>query len=312
MRNNKELLSKFKKDTNVYIANDIESLYINDDNLKPKWIKRPAPYTEFYLKRNKESLVLIIGESWTYGENIKDITTDLGKVNFQTQLNLTLGPKLAMMLRSDLYQYAVPGNCNFYMFEGLKRILKTVSQQGYKKIYVCMQMTESGREESLIEELLECNHPLQHLIRPSDKMSFEQWLEKYDNIFFEEYNKIISQYDNLDCILWKNFCRINSNKRYSTFKIITPTWIQYSSNLLGKDIDAPSFYSIGWLDTIMNDHHYNNISFDKTYLNKEIDIIEESNNFIKSNYLHSNHPNEISHFLWAQYLARQAEWKNDI
>lgn len=292
------------------ILNNATEVLLTDNNLKPDWIEFPAAYTEFHIKRNKKNLLVVIGESWAYGETIQGIATGIQKYNFQTQLEFCFGPRLATILDTDLYQYAVPGNCNFYMFTELDRILKHVSTLGYKKIFVCLQMTEPAREQSLIVKLREQNHPLQYLICDQERMTFDHWLEKYDDIFFDQYERIISQYKNVDGILWKNFCKINSKNLDRLFKIIDTTWIQYSSRILGKNLDAPTFYSVGWLDTIMT--QYYNVSFDKSALLKEIKIIEESNNFIKASALHSHHPNEFGHLLWAQYLARKSGWKNDI
>ena len=253
---------------------------------------------------------MVIGESWTYGETLPGIATGIQKYNLQAQLEFCFGPRLATMLDTDLYQYAVPGNCNFYMFSELERILRYVNTLGYKKIFVCMQMTEPAREQSLIISLKEKNHPLQKLINPVEKMSFSQWLEQYDDIFFDQYEEIISRYPNLDCILWRNFCKVNSKKTTRKFKIISPTWISYSAKLLGKEISSPSFYSIGWLDTIVAS--YKSVSFDKSMMLHEMDLIEKSNDFIKASSLHSHHPNPFAHFLWAQYLAKESGWKNGL
>ena len=293
-----------------YLIKDSTHIEFVDNNLKPNWIKSRAQYTEFHVNRNRKNLLIVIGESWTYGETMKGISTGINKFNFETQLLYTLGPRMATMLDTDLYQYAVPGNCNFYMFSELERILKHISTLNYEKIYVCMQMTEPSREQTLVNELH--NHPLHKLIRCTDNITFSDWLEKYDDIFFDQYQSIISQYNNLECMLWKNFCKINSKKQERNFKIVDKTWIQYSANLLGTKLEAPSFYSIGWLDSIITDNDYKTVKFDKSSLLKEIDIIEQSNNFIKGNPFHSHHPNEFSHLLWAQYLIRKAGWKDDI
>ena len=110
--------------------------------------------------------------------------------------------------------------------------------------------------------------------------------------------------------MWRNFCRVNAKNKERTFNIIDTTWIQYSAKVLGNTLDAPSFYSIGWLDTIMKE--YRNVIFDESWLMEEMTCIEKSNEFIKANSLHSHHPNEQGHFLWAQYLARQSGWNDDI
>jgi len=292
------------------ILRNATDVVVTDHNLKPDWIPSPAEYTEFHIKRNKETLLVFIGESWAYGETVRRIATAIRRYNFEDQLAYTVGSRLAVMLDSDLYQYAVPGNCNFYMFKELERILKYTSTLGYKKIYVCMQMTEPGREKSILTEIEEQGNPVSSIIGPIKKMTFNTWLEKYDDAFFDWYERIISQYTNLDCILWKNFCKINSKNTDRTFKIIDKTWIQYSANCLGKQIAVPAFYAVGWLDNIMKDYH--TVSFDKKTILSEIDIIEQSNAFIKANALHSSHPNEFGHLLWAQYLARKSGWNNDL
>jgi hypothetical protein len=296
--------------TNCEILSDAISVQINDQNLKPYWVEHPALHTEFFVKRNKKNLLLVIGESWTYGETLPGIATGIQQYNFLTQLTLGFSAKMAVTLDTDLYQYAVPGNCNFYMFSELDRILSYVSNLQYETIYVCMQMTEPSREQSLIKELEKNNHPLQDLIFPKQKMTFTEWLTKYDNIFFDEYEKIISKYKNLNCILWKNFCSVNTESVNRTFNIINTTWIEYSSKVLSADIVSPTFYSAGWLDTIVKD--YQQIKFDRSELLRQLDLIEASNAFIKANSLHSHHPNQFGHLLWSQFLLRKAGWVNDI
>ena len=300
----------FKGNPRLNLLHDAEEILLNDNNLKPDWVAHPAQYTEFHVKRNRENLLVVIGESWAYGETMPGIATAIQKYNFEAQLQYCFGPRLATILDTDLYQYAVPGNCNFYMFTELERILKHVSTLGYKKILICLQMTEPAREQTLISQLRQYNHPLKDLINPLSSMTFDEWLEKYDDIFFDQYEQIISQYDNLDCILWKNFCTINSKNTTRKFRIIEQTWIQHSAKMLGKYIPAPSFYSVGWLDNIMK--IYPKVKFNKSKLLDEISIIEKSNEFIKANAFHSHHPNKYGHLSWAQYLAKQSGWKNDI
>ena len=160
----------------IEILHDTSEIWLNDDNLKPDWVSHPALYTEFHIKRNKENLLLVIGESWTYGETLQGVATGIQKYNFERQLESCFGVRLAKILNTDLYQYAVPGNCNFYMFTELDRILKHLSTLEYKKIFVCVQMTEPAREQSLIVSLRGNDHPLQYLINPNEKITFKEWL----------------------------------------------------------------------------------------------------------------------------------------
>lgn len=296
------------------ILQDVDTILINDDNLKPDWVEKPAKYTEFHIKRNKKELLVVIGESWTYGETLNGIATALEKYNFKSQLRHCYGSRMAVSLNCDLYQYAVPGNCNYYMFSELERILDYVNTLGYSKIYVSMQMTEPSRENSILSLVQEKNHPLKYLLNSEQAMTLEHWLEKYDEIFFTQYNDILSKYTDvhIDAVLWKNFCRINTSMQYNKFKIINITWIEYSSRIMGNRVSAPSFYSIGWLDTIMESPLYRAIKFEIPYMKREVDLIEASNKFIHANFFHSHHPNEYAHLLWAQYVLRKSGWISDI
>jgi hypothetical protein len=73
----------------------------------------------------------------------------------------------------------------------------------------------------------------------------------------------------------------------------------------------PQIYSVGWLAT-MQEQYNKQISFDTSFLMNQLDIIEQSNNFLKGNPHHHPHPTETAHMLWAQYLTKQAGWIDDI
>ena len=233
------------------------------------------------------------------------IATAIGKYDLSSQLNNCFSARMANMMNADLYQYAVPGNCNYYMFEELKRILPYIEQMNYKKIYLCIQMTEPGREGAIAQTITD--HPLADLLNLNVSCNFVDWLKNYDEIFFEDLNNTLKNSSmNIDCILWKNFCSVNTDKRDYRFKISETSWIQYPSRVSGDPLPAPSFYSIGWIDNFIK--HYKNIKFDPSYLNTNIDLIEKSNNYLTGHPLHYPHPNEMMHVLWAQYLARIANW----
>lgn len=299
----------FKNFNHHHFLHNDHKIFKNDINKKPPWINLHAENSEFHVRRNKEELLLVIGESWTYGESLPNVATAIGKYDLISQLTNCFSSRMANTMGVDLYQYAVPGNCNYYMFEELKRILSYIKQFNYKKIYLCIQMTEPGREAAISN--LITNHPLEHLLDFDIRCSFLDWLKKYDEIFFEDLNNtIVNSKLNIDCLLWKNFCSINTDKRNYNFKICETSWIQYSSRFSGDPMPAPSFYAIGWLDNFIK--NYRHINFDTNYLNDNIDLIERSNNYLTGHPLHYPHPNEMMHCLWSQFLIRSANWVSGI
>lgn len=294
--------------TKYSLCTDAE-IFLNDENLKPDWVEQPAMFTEFHVRRKKKDLLLVIGESWTYGESLPSIATGIGKYDINSQLRNCFGAKMALAMGTDYYQYAVPGNCNFYMITELRRILNYVSTLGYETIYLCFQLTEPGREKA-IQIKLE-GHPLDYLYNKLTKMSFDEWFKKYDEIFFDEYNSIVKQYSNVKAVLWKNFCKSNFFREDYSFKIIKDSWIRVSARFFNVDLSMPKFYSIGWLAT-MQEEYGKLLTFDDADLLKQIDIIERSNDYVSTSPRHRHHPDEVSHNLWAQYLLLKTGWVDDI
>ena len=290
------------------------SILINDKNLKPDWVNVPVEYSEFHIKRNKDSLLIVIGESWAYGESLRGIASALQRYNLVSQLSSCFGARMALMMGTDYYQYAVPGNCNFYMFQELPRILEHISTMGYKQVYICMQMTEPGREKAIGNKLT--GTPLENFYTNLPVgITFNQWITQYDEVFFKWFNDIIVEFKEKanikDSILWKNFCSSNTDQRYNSFRVVEQSWIQYSARTMGVKLKMPQIYAVGWLAD-MQEQYNKQIIFDTTFLINQLDIIEQSNNFLKGNLYHHPHPTEIAHMLWAQYLTTQAGWIDDI
>lgn len=280
---------------------DNATIYKNDVNLKPDWVQNPAWNTEFHIVREKKELLVVIGESWTYGETLPGVATGLDKYNFLSQITHGFGPRLAIALNMDLYQYAVPGNCNYYMVSSIDNILKHLKENfNYEKINLCVQLTEPGRELAIYKKL---QVPYDNLYNMSLVNSFDEWLIKYDELFLDELERIRTTY-NVDITVWKNFCSFNNEKLYPNLKIVKETWIQMSGKMYGLSLEAQRFQSVGWFDDFYSKFK-NDISFDLEKINVELDKIEKSNAFIRGNYYHNSHPNATSHSLWAYKLYNE-------
>jgi hypothetical protein len=274
---------------------NIIDISFNSENLKPDWVEVPAQFTEFHVRRGKKSITVVIGESWTYGESLPDIATGLKRYSLQNQLRHCFGPKLSLLLDSDFYQYAVPGNCNAYMYMELPRILQYVSTLGYEKINLFLQITEPSREMSISHKI--GNHPITSMYDKNKRYTFDQWLILYDEMFLDLISVELRKYSNIECVVWKNFCCFQNRKSYNEFRIYPTSWIRFSGKIMGEDIEMQRFQSVGWLNDLLE--NYKNIEFNNDMLQQELDKIEKSNEFIKGNYLHNNHPNQIAHSLWA-------------
>jgi len=273
---------------------DLVEVLVTDDNKKPPHIKPTVKNTEFWVKRNKKECTVVLGESWTYGESLMDrVGSALEKWDLDTQLKYCWGTQVATLLDTDYYQYAIPGNNNFYIFGNVERILKHLSPL-YDKIYLLVQMTEPSREDIVINEL--GDHGLARLYDKEyvKTLTVKEWCVENEHIFYTQLNDTIAKFDNVKTTAWKNFCT-QQNENYWGFTIINETWIEFSARLNGYKVESPDFYVFAWLKNFIKDYPINQLP---KYLNKQLTKIEASNDFMQKCSQHCPHPNEINHKVW--------------
>ena len=198
---------------------DLKKVLKNDHNIKPPHISQSLQNTEFWVKRKKKECTVVIGESWTYGESLKDLILSAhNKFDLETQLNYCWGTQVATLLDTDYYQYAVPGNNNFTMFNSVKRILSTVYPL-YDTVYLLVQMTEPSREDIIINELKD--HPMSKLYNKEwlKTVNVKEWCVENETVLLRQLENDIAKYNNVKTTVWKNFCKFQTNKDYS-FKML--------------------------------------------------------------------------------------------
>lgn len=285
-------------------------IYINKKNLIPGHINQNVIGTEYYIKNNSDTLFLNIGESWTYGEGLPGIKSPIAQFNLQTALSTTFGPRISNILGSDLYQYAVPGNNNLYMYLELDRILEYVTANfNYKKIYIAINQTDNTREMSITGHPLLKSHKLYDLFF-DNKFSIQEWVKSYDDVWANHLSNTLEKYNayNLDLIVWRNFTRQNSDKKYN-LKTCEFTWPEYSALLENIKIESPALSNFPRMHEYVNERK-STIIQDRDWFEQEMSKQEIVANFISKSIYHKNHPNEQGHLVWALYLIRQAGWAN--
>lgn len=316
---------------NSFMNNAVKFL-MTDDNMKPMHIEKFAKNTEFHIIRGSDTLLLIVGESWTYGESLKGIGTGAGMFNLVSQLEGCMGPRMAEVTGWDLYQFAIPGNCNLYMHMELERILKHVATLGYKQVKVVLQMTENSRELPIGWSENVKNHPIRNWFNCSKESEIEirDWLKMYDEIFFESYHNILNNFKAcpIEGIFWRNFTntasRLTVHRRWTVsekrdycFKMIEPTMIAYTAKLVNHD------HTPALLTNAMGFNDYIDKIGKKIYIKegkieffeKQMDLIEKTFDYVRGRDVnnliyHNTHPTKFGHLVWAHHLIRQCGWKD--
>lgn len=296
------------------ILNNAVKMYINDDNMKPVHIAIPAQYTEFHIVRNSDTLLVVVGESWTYGESLPGIGTGSGMFNLQSQIHGCFSTRMAEILGCDLYQFAIPGNCNLWMSIELKRILKYVETLGYKKVLLVFQMTENAREMPIKFDELTVNHPINNWFErgKKEKTNILDWLTMYDEIFLEELDKMVKSFTAcpIDAIMFRNFLKLHTDKKDYSFKIIEPTWIEYTARLANHKHESPSIMNVIEFESHIK-HFAQKVVYEREFMEKQITLTSELFDYVGSGIVyHNNHPTKYGHLVWALHLIRQAGWKD--
>jgi hypothetical protein len=101
---------------------------------------------QWYFERslNRDSLVISVGDSWSWGMGLQ---SDNNSDNIEYRTNHCYGSIVAKSTNSDFINIGFPGYSNMlhinYAFDVLNRLVKP-----YKKIFVLLTLSESGRDIS--------------------------------------------------------------------------------------------------------------------------------------------------------------------
>jgi len=301
---------------NIYrYLKDVESVQVNEEN---EWYCHndgwTAGNTEIYVDKGKSTLLITVGDSCTYGEGVDPISHRQHRWDIHDRIEKTYSGKIARILDSDLWTFALPGNSNSGMFTALFRILDNVPVGRYKKIKVLLQLTSGDRDVSY---MLPDDHPIQPLINLARtnivKIPMEQWFINYDNIWFDLLDQQIAKHTglNLDVVVFKALNKIWTPRRDFKFKLIETSWIKFNAAWNGVDLTEfycghPQFYE----EALSSKFIIDNLNFK----NQDLDRWEKCVNFlhVNSDTCRADHPSEYSHGLWTQFLLNQTGWNQFI
>lgn len=304
----KVTLPKHSGSYNYYrYLDNVDHVFVNDDNERHyhcdgSWT---AKNTEIIVNKNKKTLLVTVGDSWTYGEGIEGINHRAHQWDIQVKINETYNGKLARLLDSDLWTFGCPGNTNSAIIAGLGRILKSIDRNKYDSVKVVVLLTSVDRENL---DTLDDQHPIK-LLRTNvgEKITPFEWFCRYEQICLNLINDIvISNADlNIDAVVTKNFNRFISTSNYE-FRIIQKPWMEFNAEWHGLALPViyythPAFISDNLTNVVIQN--------DYDFLNQELDNWEKYSKFFLINETHSSsHPNSLGHSLWTQYLITQTKW----
>jgi len=291
-------------------------LWLNDDNINPPWFNYRPPFTELHIKSGSKTLLIVAGESWTYGESLPGIAGGTS-YNLFTQLEYCWGPQIGNMLGIDVLQYARAGCSNAYITLELERLVKyAIDLNIYDQHLVCCQMTDDSREFIGPDHLnWGDKHPLKSIINLTPRREFKDWLCEYDNVFFNIVDSIIDYAKDkiaVDATLFRNLTRVSTSMIPRNFRIIPDTWIEYSAKLDNvNNLKSPNTWTVA--KDLEHGPNLRNIIMSDEWAMEQLKLVEMSVNYIQGKIvptqLHNNHPSRLGHKKWADHLINQSSWE---
>ena len=279
----------------------------------------PQKNRSFFVNQGKNDLLITIGDSWTWGSSLGDLSVDYRSKH-------VYGRHLSEQLECDWINYGLVARGNNEILSNLDLILQCVfaddfdsnlskydfladfdyknlsdlATKKYQQIYIVITLTETGRDSY-------------------DNSAKDQFTEVKNFLIDDElhvYRKITKlkeQYKNTNLVVARNFsCDFGE---CSNSISVEKNWIQINF----EENQRRGFDNFGYtLEDISNSGAVSRIAMNKIrqldYQDKKQYIIKQINNcdkllhWLKNNPLHYNkstcHPKEESHKLWADYLIQ--------
>lgn len=252
--------------------------------------------TEVLIKKSSETLLICVGESWTYGDSLLPyVKASENLDNLPYRIGHNFSGRLANYLKSDLLLTAVPGWSSFEIFNALEKILENKELlKKYKKINIVTQLSSPGRDYG--EDFSNHQNLYNLFNHPTKKYNWDEWHKEHDTIYLNWYQKLKNINPRYNFVLWRNFNDFNLNDFSSySFNVVKDPCMKYLINLngmevkLAKNLEHSFFKDINQIPTLQ-------VSKDELiqYL-REIDYAFEK---LAESELNEWHMNVSGHWVW--------------
>ena len=298
-----------------------------------KTIQFDEKYTFDLVHKGRETLLVTIGDSWTWGHGISTTEWDDGVViesdsEKHKRLQSVFGTLIANKIDADFLNLSYPGQSNGWIAEYFDKFIEHFRlKMDYKKVIVIITMSEVGREW-----LGEFDPPVDYYEFCSDITSIDDFFakqsEKISNKIIITQKKIVDYGLPIQTIKAVGFVEDNYPRGFID---CAKTWQEVLCEESGTPYEKYGLYLcqtlvVEKLEYLME---YNHNTFDNTgkikkqspSLSREvyqehrlslIDKIDKFNDLIynsKTNTWRSKedpgHPSAEGHKIWANYLIEQ-------
>jgi len=243
----------------------------------PKWSMISNPFA--YVHRPTDTMLITIGDSWTYGDSLGKTKVRNGIDDTDYRLAHVYGGILAEQLDSSWMNLALPGGSNTLMLFWLEQLLER--NLTYKNIVCVITLTESGRHEDL------------QLIDRS-LITQQEVLKKIVTIAYGQIQTLALKYPRIKFVVAHNFTDSCSSIP------LKKSWLEV---MLGKNIQNETHIVISeHIDQMNYNGRFPDVLDIMDRASARMDLLDSCEFSFKED---SRHPTEAGHKLWANYLLTQ-------
>ena len=192
-----------------------------------------------FISRNSDTLVVTIGDSWTWGADltqIKNNTLHIDRLDDDTyRLENVYGGMLAKNIKADFLNLGESGAGNWHIARKLEELLKISNELTYKNIIIISIFTETGRDFNGLDDV---------------NIDYRGWLLNNVTNFTSYYGLLLFINEQISKKIYNTILKFD--KRYK---------IYFGTNFvdpIGYDLLENYFLKRTWLEIICD---YNNLKY---------------------------------------------------
>lgn len=249
-----------------------------------------------YCKTESKRLLVVIGESWTYGDNLKPYVRCVeNKDNIPYRVSTIFAGKVATYLKSDLLINSQPGNCNINHYYRLSEYINAIQEDGsYDEVFLVFQLTSPGRDyrNNMVDE------PIKHLFSKTPNnfpiLEYHDWQYEYDKTYFNLIQEQVLRMQFKSTVIWKNFNEFHYKERDQyNFDVIEYPFMRLVIQMSGYDYEPSKNMEHTFYENI---NELYNLKVDIGTMEEEIDKQNKGLQLLGKSMLNNFHPNEIGHW----------------
>jgi hypothetical protein len=252
--------------------------------------------------QNRESLLIVAGDSWTWGDSLHGIDSEKHILDDPRRLTSIYGHLLSEQLNFDFINFGKCGGANVEIYDYVRNILPSVTPN-YKKIYVVMTLTENCREANW--------DTIWAPTSTNSHTSLDAFLEEYEQLMFTSIQEqLILSYPDVTFLIGRNFTYSwENNRKILGSSHLEKTWVDCLSEYQNfntypiqvKIMSSIAYVPLHKLLRELNLYKKFKFEFMEYYTDADLAIdwlIASDLNYKKA----TKHPTEIGHKVWADYL----------